>query len=178
MRRISVVGNSGAGKSTFAAALAERIDAPHIELDAIFHQADWTPLDDDEFTRRVSAATESDTWVTDGNYRRVTMDGPVWARADTIVWLDPPDRVIMSQVVSRTLRRTVGRQELWNGNRERLRNVVRLDPHRSIIAWAWSTRKTNRDRYRAAMVDPRFADLDFIRLGSRRESDAFLASIA
>ncbi len=177
MRRVSVVGNAGAGKSTFARALAERLDAPHIELDAIFHQPDWTPLDDAEFARRVTAATDGDRWVADGNYRRVTMDGPVWARADTIVWIDPPDRVMMSQVVARTLRRTIGRRELWNGNRERFLDVFRLDRNRSIIVWAWSTRNGNRERYRSAMVDPAYAHLRFVRLGSRREVTSFLDSI-
>ena len=94
MQRVSVVGTSGAGKTTFARALAARLAVPHIELDAIFHQEDWTPLDDDEFVRRVDAATDGDAWVADGNYRMVSMDGPVWARADTVVWLrpDPPQQ--------------------------------------------------------------------------------------
>ena len=177
MQRVSVVGTSGAGKTTFARALAARLAVPHIELDAIFHQPDWTPLDDDEFARRVAEATDQEAWVTDGNYRRVSMDGPVWARADTVVWLDPPDRVIMYQVVSRTLARTIGRRELWNGNRESFRNVFRRDPHRSIIAWAWSTRNSNRDRYRKAMIDPAHAHLRFVRLTSRRQARAFLDAI-
>jgi adenylate kinase family enzyme len=177
MQRISVVGTSGAGKTTFARDLAARLGVSHVELDAIFHQPDWTPLDDDEFARRVAAATEGDAWVTDGNYRRVTMDGPVWARADTVVWIDPPDRVIMSQVVTRTLARTIGRRELWNGNRESFRNVFRRDPHRSIIAWAWSTRNSNRVRYRQAMIDPAHAHLRFVRLGSRRQARAFLDAL-
>lgn len=66
MQRISVVGTSGAGKFTFAGGLAERLGVPIVELDAIFHQPDWTPLDDDEFTRRVAAPTGGDGWVVDG----------------------------------------------------------------------------------------------------------------
>ena len=41
-RRIAIVGNSGSGKTTLARAVAERIDAEHIELDAIHHLEDWT----------------------------------------------------------------------------------------------------------------------------------------
>lgn len=177
MQRISVVGTSGSGKTTFARALAERLGLPHVELDAIFHQPGWMPLEDDEFVRRVSKAIATEAWVTDGNYRIATMEGPIWAHADTVVWIDPPDRVIMYQVITRTLRRAIGHQELWNGNRESLRNVIRCDPHRSIIAWAWSTRKHNRDKYRRAMAEPAFAQLHFIRLRSRRDVRAFLDSL-
>lgn len=177
MQRISVVGTSGSGKTTFARALAERLALPHVELDAIFHQAGWAPLDDDEFVRRVSTAIAGDAWVTDGNYRVATIEGPIWEHADTVVWIDPPDWVIMYQVITRTLRRTLGREELWNGNRESLRNVIRCDPHRSIIAWAWTTRGRNRDKYRRAMVDPAFAQLRFVRLRSRRDGRAFLDSL-
>lgn len=35
MRRVSVIGASGSGKTTFAAALAERMGVPHIELDTM-----------------------------------------------------------------------------------------------------------------------------------------------
>lgn len=45
MRRVAVVGNSGSGKSTFAAELARRLGVPWVELDAVFHQPGWTELD-------------------------------------------------------------------------------------------------------------------------------------
>jgi gluconate kinase len=44
VQRVSVVGTSGAGKSTVAAALAALLGASFLELDSVHHQADWTPL--------------------------------------------------------------------------------------------------------------------------------------
>ena len=58
MRRVSVVGVSGSGKTTTARALARRLGVPHIELDAIYHQADWTPRTRDDFRAEVTAALE------------------------------------------------------------------------------------------------------------------------
>jgi len=54
VKRVSVVGNSGSGKTTLAAQLARRLAAPHLELDAVFHQRDWQPLPVEEFRARVA----------------------------------------------------------------------------------------------------------------------------
>lgn len=175
-RRVSVVGTSGSGKSYLAARLAERFDIPHVELDAIFHQPNWTPLPDDEFLAAVDTATSSDAWVTSGNYTVVR--GLIWERADTVVVLDLPRRVVTRQIVWRSLKRVVTREELWNGNRERSRSVFALwDRNRSVIAWSWQTWESNRARYRAARSDPANAHLQFVVLTSRRDIDAWVASL-
>ena len=129
------------------------------------HQADWTPLPMAEFRARVAAVAEGERWVIDGNYSRV--QDIVWARADTVVWLDLPRRTVMRRIIWRTLRRVGGRVELWNGNRERWRNFFALDKAESVIVWAWQTHASNRARYEAAMADPLNAHLRFIRLRSR-----------
>jgi adenylate kinase family enzyme len=83
--RVSIVGSSGSGKSTFARQLAARLGAPHVELDALWHDAGWTNPSPEEFLRRVTQVTDGDRWVVDGNYARVTREGPVWGRADTVI---------------------------------------------------------------------------------------------
>lgn len=174
MRRVSVVGTPGAGKSTFAAALAAALGVDHVELDAIFHQRGWTELAVPEFRERVTQAISADGWVVDGNYSTVL--DVVWTCADTVVWLDLPRRVVMYRMVIRTLARVILRQELWNGNRERWRNVVSVDPMRSIIAWAWTRHPVYCKRYEAAMADPANRHLRFERLSSAQEISAFLTA--
>lgn len=173
VRRVSVVGTSGAGKSTLAQELAAILDVPHLELDGVFHQPEWEPLPKDEFQRIVGVQAAADGWVIDGNYSDV--QPLVWARADTVVWLDLPRRTVMRQIIWRTLRRVAGRQELWNGNRERWRNIFSLDPEQSVIAWAWRKHAEYRSRYRAASADPANARLRFVRLTSTQDRDRFLA---
>jgi adenylate kinase family enzyme len=174
MRRVSVVGNSGSGKSTLAKTLAARLAVPHIELDAIFHQPGWTPLPAEEFAGRVGAAAAADGWVIDGNYSAVRP--LVWARADTVVWLDLPRAVVMRGIIWRTLRRAVSRAELWNGNREPWQNFFRRDPEASVIAWSWYRHAVYRERYAAAALDPAWAHLRFVRITSRHDLREFLAS--
>jgi adenylate kinase family enzyme len=155
----------------FAARLALQLGVPHVELDAIFHQPDWGQLAADEFRRRVTAAIAGDAWVVDGNYRAVR--DVVWDAADTVIWLDLDRRTVMTRLVRRTVRRVIRRERLWNDNRERWSNLVSLDPHKSILAWSWTMHPTYRERYAAAMKDPAWAHLDFIRLTSRRDVEAF-----
>ncbi len=175
VRRVSVVGTSGAGKSTVARELAAILDVPHVELDGIHHQADWEPLPTDEFRRIVAAKAAADGWVIDGNYSSV--QPLVWARADTVVWLDLPKRTVMRQITWRTLRRVSGRAELWNGNRERWRNFLSWNPEQSVISWAWHKHGEHRARYAAAARDPASAHLRFVRLGSRDDVGRFLEEV-
>src|SRR4051794_5544022 len=119
MQRVSVVGVSGSGKTSMAAALAARGGVPHIELDALHWEPHWVMAETDVFRARVAAAIARPTWVADGNYSKVR--DLVWARADTVVWLDYPFAVSFARLIRRTVRRSVFRERLWNGNRERLR---------------------------------------------------------
>jgi adenylate kinase family enzyme len=172
VQRVSVVGNSGSGKTTLGAALGRAMGVPHLELDSVFHQPNWEPLDQDEFRRRVSEFVAADRWVIDGNYSSVR--DLIWARADTVVWLDLPRRRVMRQLLWRTIRRGALRMELWNGNREQLASLFKADPQESIVAWAWTRHHVYRERYLAASRDPANAHLTFVRLRSPRDTAALL----
>jgi len=147
-----------------------------VELDSIFHQPGWTPLEDEEFRRRGTALTDPDRWVVDGNYSAVAEI--VWGRADTVVWFDLPYVTVMARTIRRTVRRTMTREELWNGNKEPFSNLWRLNPEKSIIAWSATRHRVYRRRYLEAELDPRWSGLRFVRLCSQREADAFLVGLA
>jgi len=169
--RIAVVGPSGAGKSTVARTLATAQNVAYLELDGLFQQAGWTQLDLLEFRTRVGAFVSGAEWVVDGNYAR-TRD-LVMSRADIVVWLRVGRGLVMRQVVGRACARVLLRRELWNGNRESLRNVLSLDPERSIVAWAWRMYGKYDDEY-GAMLSNAPVGQRWVVLESRRQMQSFL----
>jgi adenylate kinase family enzyme len=177
MRRVSVVGTSGAGKSTLSRALSVALDTDCLELDSVYHQPDWVPLPREEFRRRVGDAVAGERWVIDGNYTSNVKD-LIWARADTVVWLDLPKRTVMRRIIWRSFQRAARRVELWNGNRERWRNLFSLDKEESVVAWAWQTHAATRAKLEAAMADPLNDHLRFVRLTRPAEVRRFLASVS
>jgi adenylate kinase family enzyme len=170
MQRIAVVGTSGSGKTTLAGQLAQRLGFPHVELDAIHWGPNWTPAPREEFKARVAEALNGDTWVTDGNYGVVR--DVIWPQADTLVWLDFSLVVVMRRVIWRTLRRAFTREELWNENRERVREAV--FSRESIILWALTTYRRRRREYPLLFAKPEHAHLRIIRLRSPRAAQEWL----
>jgi adenylate kinase family enzyme len=126
-----------------AKSLATSLGYPYLELDSVYHQENWTALDVDAFRATVSTFADQAEWVTDGNYRAVR--DLLWPRADLIVFIDLPKWQVMMRIVRRTLRRALRHEELWNGNRESLRNLISRDPERNIVLWSWNTHALYRE---------------------------------
>jgi shikimate kinase len=164
-----VVGNSAAGKSTFARALGQRLGLPVLELDGVFHRPGWTQAPEDEFQAEVLAwlAQHPGGWVLDGNYQ--ALEGLVQPQVH--VWLDFSRATVMSRSVRRAVRRVVRREELWNGNRERVRALLSTDPETNIVLWALTQHGHYRRRYLARVDEP-----GFVRLRTPAEAARWLAS--
>jgi adenylate kinase family enzyme len=137
LSRVVVQGTSGSGKTTVSKALATALGVECLELDGLYQQPDWTPLDVEEFRSRVEGFVEQPRWIVDGNYSHVR--DILWPRATLIVVIDLPKRIVMTRVIKRTFLRILRREELWNGNRESWRNALSPDPMRNIILWSWNS---------------------------------------
>jgi adenylate kinase family enzyme len=173
VRRVSVVGGSATGKTTFSRELARRLGVPHVELDALHHEANWQEAPADVLRARVEEALAAapDGWVVDGNYHG-KLGTLVQEWADTVVFLDLPFGLTLRRVLRRTARRVVSREELWNGNRESLRIAFSRE---SIVWWVITTHRTHRRKWPG-----RFASLPHlrvVRLRSPAEVEALLQSI-
>jgi adenylate kinase family enzyme len=170
MRRVCLIASaSGSGKTTTGRAIAERLGVPFHELDALHHGPDWKPATREELLARVEPIVASDAWVIDGTYRGKIGD-VVPEAADLVVWLDLPMRTWLPRLLRRTARRVLRKEELWNGNRERWRDV--LHPTNSVLVYALRNHRATR-----RTLETELARFEVARLRSTAEVDRFLRSV-
>lgn len=168
-RRVLVAGVSGTGKTTLAARIADVLGIAHVEIDSLFHGPNWTPRP--SFVADVQAFTSDPTWVTEWQYRPVRE--LLVDRADLLVWLDLPYwRVTVPRLLSRTLRRRLRGEVLWNGNVEPPLRTILTDPEH-ILRWSFSTR--NKYVQRIPQVAASHDHLVVVRLRTPREVQRWLA---
>ncbi|WP_243057782.1 AAA family ATPase [Nocardioides sp. SR21] len=169
--RVAVAGVSGSGKSTLARRIGALLDLPYTETDSLFHGPGWTRMP--TFEAEVQRLADSDRWVCEWQYddaRPVLL-----ARADLMVWVDPPFPVTLTRVVRRTVRRRVRREELWNGNREGPLRAFFTDPEH-VVRWSISTRNVYDERMPVVVAER--PDLPIVRLRSSREVETWLRLLA
>lgn len=166
-QRIAVVSTASAcGKTTLGRALAAKLNARFVELDALVHGPDWAETPDDALREKLAPILEEERWVVDGNYRQKLGD-LVLSKADLVVWLDLPIEVWLPRLVRRTLLRAARREVLWNGNRESLKNA--FWGRDSLVGYALRTYRKRRAEWPAVLGPYRH-----LRLASEREVRRFL----
>ena len=129
----------------------------------------------DLFKERVARAVEGDAWVIDGNYGGRGARDLVLPRADTVIWLDPPLRVIFSRLFERAVRRIRSREEIWpgTGNRETWRN--QFLSRESLFWWALKTYRRRRRELPLFLARPENGHLIVHRFRRSAEADAWLS---
>jgi adenylate kinase family enzyme len=168
MQRIMVVGSSGAGKTTLANSLAEKLRLPVIHLDTHYWLPGWKAPSGDGWRQRMEGLADGPEWILDGNFAESFQAR--MSRADTMIWLDYPRLVCMRRIFARAIRdRGKSRPDLPPGCPEQ------LDLPTLRFAWEFA-RKT-----RPLIVEgiARFGQhLRVTRLANDRETAAFLAMVA
>lgn len=167
-RRVVVVGCPGAGKSTFSARLARRIDATLIVRDRL------GPLGSAPYRRAVYDATAAGRWVFDGPPYYV--ESLVYPAVDTVIWLDYRRSLVMARAIRRSLRRTFGPLDEGQAPWSRLSQWVTAGGPR----FAWSVYDERRREFGALREHPIIKEVpggkDFIRFGTPRDAARWLAA--
>ena len=86
MKKILIIGNSGAGKTTFAHILAQKLNLPLVHLDKLFWHGEWQRLSNEEFDVLVQKELEKPEWIIDGNFNRTVSHRMKYC--DTIFFFD------------------------------------------------------------------------------------------
>lgn len=175
IRRLVIAGTTGSGKTTTARRAAAMIGGEHIELDALWWEANWTPAELPVFRERVARAVEAPRWVLDGGYASHIHD-IAWVRADAFVWLDYWFPLVFTRLVRRTFARRWRNEELWNGNRERLREQFMSKD--SLFLWAFKAHFKYHRTYIDYFRRPELAHVRFVRVRSPGGMERFLAELS
>ena len=135
MKRIIIIGSGGAGKSTLARALGERLGLPVVHLDAQFWQAGWKERNREDWLEWQRHATLEPRWIMDGNFGGTL--GVRLAAADTVIFLDLPPALCVARALRRVLR-YLGRSrpDMARGCPEKL--------DLNFLRWIWNYPRRNR----------------------------------
>ncbi len=168
MRRISVIGASGTGKSNFTRALGDRLDLPIVHLDREFWRPGWIEPEREAWRARVAELAAAEAWIMDGNYS-ATWDLRM-PRSQVVIWLDLPRRVYFPRAVWRSLKglgRT--RPDMADGCPEQIDLKFLLD-------WVWGYPARSHART-AARLEAMRADKRIVILRSRSDVATFLGGL-
>jgi adenylate kinase family enzyme len=167
MRKVLVIGSSGAGKSTFARRLGDITGIEVIHLDKHHWNPDWVETPKPEWRERVAKLIERDSWIMDGNYGG-TMEMRLDA-CDTVIFLDIPRLQCTWRVIKRVVTYRAGvRPDMADGCHERV----------DIGFWWWVFNFSKRSK---PAVEERLAKVantkTIYRFTSTRAAERFLADI-
>lgn len=137
MKRIIIIGCGGAGKSTLAQQLGEKLDIPVLHLDKLFWKPGWVERDKTEFDELVRGELAKDRWIMDGNFNR-TLPERI-KHCDTIIYLDFSRFACLWGVLKRVLT-TYGkvRPDMGEGCPERI--------DWEFLKWVWNFNKNKREQ--------------------------------
>lgn len=167
MKRVVVMGASGAGKSTFSEELAAAVGASHIDRDRFW--SDSVPMESPEYGAAIEKAISVDTWVFDGMPYYV--EDLVFPRVDTVVCLDYPKRVVMSRVIRRSLKQSLLRQQVGVHSPQPFKDWRKAE---HPVRWAWSTYLERREQMGDWANRPEVRHAKWILLKSPQQASRWL----
>ena len=94
-----IIGCPGAGKSTFARKLSDKMHLPLYYLDMLWHKPDRTTVDRNIFDEKLKEIVLKEKWIIDGNYGRTLEMRIQWCEA--IFLLDFPVEECLAGAKSR-----------------------------------------------------------------------------
>jgi adenylate kinase family enzyme len=166
MERILIIGCGGAGKSTLARQLGDKLNLPVVHLDKLFWHPGWVESPKEEIDEKIMAEMEKPQWIMDGNYNR-TLPERI-KHCDTILYLDFSRFACIRGVLKRVIT-TYGsvRPDMGEGCPERF-DVA-------FLKWVWDYNKDKRASNYALLNQATHAQI--IVLKNRKMVKHFLQSL-
>ncbi|WDH77331.1 DNA topology modulation protein [Exiguobacterium marinum] len=167
MKRIMIIGSGGAGKSTLARQLGERLQLDVYHLDALMWKPGWVMATREERISIQQQLVKKDEWIIDGNFGN-TLDLRLHA-ADTVILIDLPRIVCIYRVLKRVARyRGTTRPDMGASCEEKL--------DFSFLKWVWNFPNIQRLQL-LQQIEQHPTKLNLIHLKSSRAVRTFYNSL-
>lgn len=101
MQKVIIIGSPGAGKSTLARSMGEKLSLPVVHLDKLFWKPGWVQISKEEFDTLLEQELHKERWIMDGNFSR-TLPQRLSA-CDTVIYLDFSTAVCVLGVLKRVI---------------------------------------------------------------------------
>lgn len=102
VKRISIIGGCGTGKTTLSNNLSKELGIPAYHLDAINYHENWVARDKEERDSMIKEIIKKAEWIADGTYI-TTIDERLEA-SDIVIFLDYSTSEQMRGVIKRLLK--------------------------------------------------------------------------
>jgi adenylate kinase family enzyme len=164
MKKIIVIGSSGAGKTYFSKRLSRILSIELVHIDRVYWGAGWSEPAKDDWKSTLADLLARDSWIIDGNYTG-TLDMRL-AACDTVIFLDIRRTLCTWRVIRRTLR-------FYRRNRPDMADgcVERFDL--PFLGFIWNYPKKTRPKI-LSLIEAHRDSADLIHLRSPREVRQFI----
>lgn len=170
LERIAVTGGPGAGKTTLARDLSERMGLPFVEFESFYHAPGWTvrPTWQEDVLAYVERPAWAIEWQGEEVRERMT------SRLQVLVWLDHPRLFTVARTVVRTVKRRFGHgSAIAGGNVEGPLWTFFTDSDH-IVRESWRRHPVMRARVLRVIDEDRHPGLVIVRLRGQRQVDRWL----
>ena len=166
MERILIIGCGGAGKSTLARQLGEKLNLPVVHLDKLFWKPGWVESAKEEIDAKIMEELCKPQWIMDGNYNRTLPRRLEYC--DTVIYLDFSRFACLMGVAKRILT-TYGtvRPDMGEGCPERI--------DFAFLKWIWNFNADRREEYYRLLNET--GGVEKLVLKNRRQVRKFLEEI-
>lgn len=167
MKKVLVIGSSGAGKSTFSRVLSEKTGLPLIHLDRLFWKPNWVETDKSEWKEILADALAGDSWIIDGQFGG-TLEMRL-EKCDTVIFLDLPRALCVYRILKRVVIYKKGkRPDMADGCDEKF--------DWQFLKWVWNFPEKSRPKIKERLARHQNS-ITIFRLKSTTEVKDFLSRL-
>lgn len=169
MQRILLIGNAGAGKTTFAKQLAQKLRLPLVHLDKLYWCGNWEHLARNEFDAILQTELEKPQWIIDGNFNRTIPHRLQYC--DTVLYFDFPTITCLCGITKRTLTNLGKVRSDMGGNCMEHFDSQKISLYRNVLTF----NKQHRRDYYELLDNADNVNVNIFK--NRRQANAFLAKL-